>query len=244
MAAPLLVESAGVRLTVRHYYDFGADRPLVGGDLASADSWDALRTGSEGAFAMPATRAELEREADANAELRERGRAIARWLDARGVRTLASYGVGVGVLELWLLRLAPSLELRLTDFAPATVARLGGLFPEASVVQHDLRQGLPLEAAAHLLHRVDTELTDDEWLGLLSRFAGERVLVVATEIAGVRRIAAELVQRARRRHLTRAGWLRTRSAFEALWRPTHEATALRLHDLDAWALEPRRQKRP
>jgi hypothetical protein len=49
-----------------------------------------------------------------------------------------------------------------------------------------------------------------------------------------------LLLRIRSRRLTRAGWLRTRYAFEALWRDTHDAQPLRLYDLEGWALTPRR----
>jgi muconolactone delta-isomerase len=73
----------------------------------------------------------------------------------------------------------------------------------------------------------------------MRRFAAERVLVVATEVATPRRLLYELLLRLRRRHLSRAGWLRTRGAFEALWRETHDARPLRLQDLDGWALTPR-----
>ena len=65
------------------------------------------------------------------------------------------------------------------------------------------------------------------------------MLVVATEVATPRRLLQELLLRLRSRGLSRAGWLRTRDAFEALWRDTHDARPLRLHDLDGWALDPR-----
>jgi muconolactone delta-isomerase len=65
------------------------------------------------------------------------------------------------------------------------------------------------------------------------------VIVAATEVATARRLVSEVLLRIRRRHATRAGWLRTRDSFEALWRETHEAEPLRLYDLDGWALTPR-----
>jgi hypothetical protein len=228
-----------MRITMRHYYDFGADRSIVGDDLVRPGAWDALRTQTSGPFALPATRDELEGIADEHAELAERAREIDRLLDAKGVEALASYGVGGGPLELWLQRLRPERRLLLTDYAPQTVERLRRLFPEADVRVHDLARDPPLEADAHLLHRVDTELTNREWRELLRRFTDETLLVVATEVATLPRLAAELVGRVRRRGLSRAGWLRTRGAFEALWLPTHEASGVRLHDLDGWVLEPR-----
>jgi hypothetical protein len=225
-------------LTVRHVFDFGDDRELVGEDLVRPERWDALRTQTAGAFAIARDRAELERTLDARPELAARASAVARAVRAQGAASLASYGVGGGVLELGLLR-AGLTPLTLTDYAPATVVRLRELLPEASAQVHDLRLDPPLPVDLHLFHRVDTELADEEWRAVFRRFAAEPVLLVAAEVADLRRVAAELLHRARlRRRATRAGWLRTRPTFEALWRETHRATPLRLHDLEGWLLDP------
>jgi hypothetical protein len=228
-----------MRLTIRHHYDFGADRGLVGDDVVTPQSWDALRTQTSGPFAAASSRDELARTAEERPEIGERARAIDRWLEANGIGTLASYGVGGGVLEWWLERLRPERRLLLAEYAPETFERLRQLFPDAEVHRHDLLADPPLPADAHLFHRVDTELTNIEWREALRRFAGERVLVVATEIATPRRLLGELLLRLGSRNLSRAGWLRTRGAFEALWRETHNALPLGLYDLHGWALTPR-----
>jgi hypothetical protein len=228
-----------MRITIRHHYDFGAERELVGDDLVRPESWDALRTQTRGPFAAASSREELARTAQERPELGERAQEIDRWLEENGVGTLASYGVGGGVLEWWLERLRPERRLLLAEYAPGTLQRLRMLFPTAEVHRHDLLADPPLPADAHLFHRVDTELTNAEWHAALRRFAGEPVLVVATEVATPRRLLEELLLRRQRGRLTRAGWLRTRGAFEALWRDTHDARPLRLHDLEGWALTPR-----
>jgi hypothetical protein len=106
-------------------------------------------------------------------------------------------------------------------------------------VSHNLLADPPLTADVHLFHRVDTELTDAEWHTTLRRFEHETVLVVASEVATTRRLVQELLLRVRRRQLSRAGWLRTRDAFEVLWTGTHDAEPLMLHDLQGWALTAR-----
>jgi hypothetical protein len=240
VAADVLVASIGLRITLRHHFDFGPDRPVVGDDLVRPEAWDALRTQTDGAFSLAGSREELDRAAEERPEIGERARAIETWLREGSVRTLASYGVGGAVLEAWLQRLDPERRLLLADYAPETVERLRALFPRGEVVRHDLLVDPPLTADAHLFHRIDTELSDEQWAEVLRRFARETVLVVATDVATARSFAQELLLRARSRRLTRAGWLRNRSAFEALWSETHDATPLRLHDLEGWALTPRR----
>jgi hypothetical protein len=224
-----------VRLAIPHYFDFGADRGLVGDGLAGAERWDALRLRSRGAFALPATRRELDVRADGDAVARERARAI----DALAAQaSTASYGAGTATAELWLRRLRPDRRVVVTEFAPETVARLAALLPELEVRRHDLRSDPPVDADLHLFHRIDTELDDDTFRGVLARFSRERLLVVATELLGARAVARELRTRLRG-NATRAGLVRSRGAFEALWVPTHEATRVRIHDLHGWLLEPR-----
>lgn len=229
-----------MRLTVRHDYDFAGDRALVGDDLVRPEAWDALRTQTTGPFGLPAERATWIAGAEANADVAARADVIDRWLREAGADCVASYGVGAGQLEWLLHRRAPERRLVATDFGPDTVARLGDLFVEATVRTHDLLRDAPLRADVHLLHRIDTELTDDEFRAVLRGFAGERVLVVAAGVLTPLDVALTLVQRVRRRgHLTHAGWARNRAAFETLWGPTHDAVALTVHDLAAWDLRPR-----
>jgi hypothetical protein len=228
-----------VRVTIVHRFDFGAERSLVGDNLVRPEAWDALRTRTEGPFALPADREGLERGADERPEIGARMERLAAWLDRSGARSIASYGAGVALPELWLERLRPELELTLTDYAPETVQRLTTLLPEADVRRHDLLADPPLDADLHLFHRIDTEFTNRQWRDVLRRFARVRVVVVATEIIGGRRVLAEIRRWPLTRRATHAGWIRNRAAFEALWKPTHEAQRLQLGDLQGWALTPR-----
>ena len=226
-----------MRLTVRHSFDFGIDRDLVGSDLVRPEAWDAVRLHTGGPFALPADRAAWEAQAEAASQLPARAQAIRGWARSAGARRLVSYGVGTAMLEFHLHRIDPDLFLTITDYAPETVQRLRSLFAEVEVRHHDLRSDGPLGADVHLLHRIDSELSDEEWLGLLARFRGERLLVVATEVAEVRRVLLELLLRVRRPGASRAGWLRTRDAFEGLWQPTHDARPIRIVDLWGWDLD-------
>lgn len=232
----------GLRLTIRHYYDFGVDRHIVGDDLVNPEAWDGLRTKTSGVFAIPSTRDEFIRVAEGRADIGARASAIDGWLTKQGTHVVASYGVGAAALEWWLYKLRPTRKLIVTDYGEKTVGRLATLFPEAESRYHDLLRDEPLSADAHLFHRIDTELDDRAWRDVFARFAEARVLVVATEVLDVKRSLLELKNRPilRRRRASRAGFMRTRGAFEALWEQTHLAQRLRMHDLQAWALSPRR----
>ena len=230
-----------MKLTLRHYYDFGPHRPVVGADLVTPDAWDALRIKTTGAFSIPTTRAEFLRVAEERHDIAERARAIDSWLEERGARVVASYGVGGATLEWCLLRLRPERKLILTDYGKATVERLAGLFPEADVRFHDLRRDEPLGANVHLFHRVETEFSNSEWREVLQRFRRVPLLVVAADVLDLRRLLIELRNRPalRRRGATKAGFIRTRAALEALWRSTHDARRVQMYDLEGWELLPR-----
>jgi hypothetical protein len=230
-----------MRITLPHYFDFGADRALVGDDLVRPEAWDALRTQTDGPFSLPATREDWEQVADERADIRDRAKAIDALLESRGVSRLASYGVGGAPLECWLKRLAPDRELIVTEYAPATVERLRSVFPEADVRAHDLFADPPVDAAIHLFHRVDTEFSNQQWRSIFSAFRNESVLLVASEVATSERVVAVLksLPGSRLRRATRAGVIRNAAAFEALWRKTHVGRRVRVNDLVAWELEPR-----
>ena len=100
-----------MRLTIRHKFDFGADRALVGNDLVRPEAWDALRTQTDGPFALPATREEWERvgrRATGDPRPRQGDR---RAPDDLGAESLASYGVGGAPLECWLDQPRPGARL-------------------------------------------------------------------------------------------------------------------------------------
>lgn len=151
---------------------------------------------------------------------------------------MCSYGVGVAYLERNLLLAAPELELTCTDFAPRAVERLRGLFQEATFVLHDLRTDPPLDSDLHLFHRLDTEFSDDEWPEVFARFRAP-VLVVATELLGLRNIARELLAFVRHPRASKAGWIRSEDALRALWSASHEDRRVELYDLPGYVLTPR-----
>ena len=224
-----------------HLVDLGPDARLVGRALDGAADWDALRTATTGPFALPADPAQWRAEADARLELETRMRVVLVEARRLEVRSIASYGVGSALPELWLHRLAPDIALTLTDVGPATVARLRTLFPEASVAEHDLRTDPPLPADLHVFHRIDTELTNRAWRAVLGRFRRATVVLVATDVLSPARMRLELraLPHRWRAGWQRAGWSRTEGSFESLWRRTHDARELDLGDLRGWLLTPR-----
>jgi hypothetical protein len=228
-----------VRMTIRHVYDFGDDRALVGDDLVRPEAWDALRTRTNGPFAMADSAEEAERQARAHPELVHRADALAAWLAREEIARMVSYGAGGGALELLVAPHTHAPELVLTDYGPETVARLRRVVPGADVVHHDLLVDAPLEGDLHLFHRIDTEFDNGQLRAILRRFADRHVLVIATGAVTPLEALREVAYRFRNRHVSRAGWRRTAATFEALWRPTHEARRLTVHDLPAWDLRPR-----
>ena len=95
----------------------------------------------------------------------------------------------------------------------------------------------------HLFHRVDTELSNQDWHSVFARFARCRILVVAAQALTFVEARGTVVTRIRRLvhpvPTARAGYMRTKGAYRSLWHATHEARPLDL-DLWAWELVPRR----
>jgi hypothetical protein len=229
-----------MRMTIRHVYDFGDDRAVVGDDLVRPEAWDALRTRTDGPFAMADSAEAAQRQALAHPELVARADALAGWLRRERVGRLVSYGAGGGTVELLVSRHEGAPQLVLTDYGPETVERLRRVVPAAQVLRHDLRVDAPADGDVHLFHRIDTEFDNRQLRAILRRFVDRRVLVIATGTVTPVEALQEVAYRFRNRNVSRAGWRRTRPTFEALWRRTHDAKALTFHDLPAWDLRPRR----
>jgi hypothetical protein len=224
-----------VRVTVRHTYDFGADRERIGDNLVRPDAWDAART-LEGPFGLAPTREAWERSA-ARPDLRATAADIVAIVRELGARSLCSHGVGTAALEWNLHTVAPELRLVCTDYAPRTVERLQALFPEAEVVLHDLASEDVPSADVHLMHRIDAELADDVWRRVFARLPGP-VLFVPNVVLDVRATLRELARRLGRRRLTRAGWFRNEAALRALWADSHTERRVTVGGADAFLLEP------
>jgi len=225
-----------VKLKVRHVFDFGMARDAVGVDLAQPGAWDAARERADG-FVLPHEREEWEALAD-DERLRCRARSIAAIADELGARSLASYGVGTGVLERAIAGAAPELKLFCTDAALRTTARLEELFTEASVARHDLRHDPPLDVDLHLMHRLDAEFADDEWQRIIARFEQPIVFVpnlLLDLVTAVKEIARRLVSP----HATRAGWYRNADALRDLWSATHADRPVSIGDAPAFVLKRR-----
>jgi hypothetical protein len=227
-----------VRITIPHYFDFGADRELVGNDLVRPEAWDALRTKTTGPFAIADTPAGWEAIAKAHPILGDRAEAIESLIDSRGGGSIASYGVGGASLEYWLSRRDPERRLLIGEYAPDTVERLRTITSGAEVHHHDLLADPPLDADWHLFHRIDTEFSNSQWRQVLENFRDQRVLVAASEVIGLRDAMREL-RRGMSRGSTNSGRLRNRAAFEALWRRTHDSEPVAIADLQGWVLTPR-----
>jgi hypothetical protein len=227
-----------MRLTVRHRFDFGSDRELVGDDLVRPEAWDALRTRTSGPFALAGTREAWERAADERPELEARARRLEAVFARHDAHRLASYGVGGATLECWLKRMAPDRDLVVGDYAPATIERLRPIFPEAECVVHDLSADPPLDADLHLFHRVETEFDNAQWREIFERFSSASIVFVAAGELDLRGALNEVRKGLRPGH-ARAGWARTRAAIEALWRRTHEGVPVDAGDLPAWELRPK-----
>jgi hypothetical protein len=212
-----------VRVTLRHRFDFGDTKRVVGADLVQPSAWDAVRE-TAGPFGLPAERSEWEQTA-AQPELARRAADIVAVVRSCSARSLCSHGVGTGLLELNIHRAAPSLDLACTDYAPRTTERLRRLFPEARVIAHDLGSGEPPPADLHLMHRIDTELDTSTWMRVFPRFSTP-ILLVPVLLLGLERMVKELGLRLLRPGATRAGWVRTEDALRALWAPTHDDEAV------------------
>lgn len=226
-----------MRLAIRRVYDFGAEKEIVGPTLLTPEAWDAVRR-LPGAFELEDSR-QAWLEAGAAEPYPSRATAAADVFRRLGAGSVCSHGVGTALLEQRLHVHEPELRLTCTDFAPETIARLTRLFDGVELVVSDLRDAASLPAAdAHLMHRLDQELTREEWHDVFARLAAP-VLFVPSEILTPRSAAKELARRVIRPRATNAGLFRNEAALRDLWSHWYDDDRVAFADEAAYLLTPR-----
>ncbi len=239
----------GLRLTVAHHSAFNRSLGLDADGLRSAASWDVLRTAEpSGNFGFGSSRVEWAQRALTSVGLRARAAAIVTLLRDWNAAKLVSVGVGTGTLEYLIKHAAPDVRMRCGDFAPTGVALLKERFVECDWIglmslAEPAWVGSTDEVV--LLHRVDMELTDDEWphlFTLLGQRGCERVILVPCGLLTTWTLARELYKAIRAatrgQVLRRAGFLRTQSRMRQLFEPDYQVTrVVATGDLPIWALE-------
>jgi hypothetical protein len=98
-----------------------------------------------------------------------------------------------------------------------------------------------VRADLQLLHRVDTEFTNEELRGLFARFE-QPVLFVPGEFLRLNSLLREVLVRAIARDASRAGYIRTRAALEGLWKETHSHSSLRVGAASAYLVRPSHER--
>lgn len=226
-----------MRLAVRRVYDFGAERSEVGSTLLSPEAWDAVRR-LPGAFRLADSREEW-LAAGSTEPYISRATAVVGVASQLGAGSLCSHGVGTALLEQQVQHFAPEIALTCTDFAPDTVERLRSLFEGVELVQSDLRdvESLP-QADLHLMHRLDQELSREEWHSVFASLSSS-VLFVPSEILTPVAAVKELVRRVLRPQATSAGLFRNEAALRDLWAPWFGDRRVAVADEAGFLLTPR-----
>lgn len=242
-------------LTLRQHHAFGTATELLNnGELASSESWDALRS-NHPHFVIPSNREDwlaglAETKDGQDLALKDRAGDIVDLLHAKNITDLHSVGVGGGALEYFIKLRDPASRLTASDYNPDGVARLRDLFVECdSVRQFDIAQGDWTEvqpeprSSAVLMYRVDPHFTDVEWKSIFDRLASSRIhrilFIPATEISFQYLIFNFLkggtdLASGKRRAFT--GYMRSAKAFQALWGDSYIHQKIKLGGLSSYWL--------
>ena len=181
-----------MKLTIKHYYDFGEDAELVGESLLSGGSWDRVRLEAkgpavDGAFALSRDRAGWLRRCGESPHVMSAVRQIAEVIRAKGFSAIVSVGAGRACVEYHLKNQLPSIHLTCTELSPRVVQALRDTFSECDHVGvfdfTSAQWPSVADGTVYLLNRVDTELDDEQWkrvFGNMSQSGVRHALVIAT----------------------------------------------------------------
>lgn len=224
-----------MHLTLKHYVPLGVN---VSGSLAnSSEAWDALRE-SDTVYGLPNTRAEWVRRAE-----QQPGRRAAKAIVGLGYARITSHGVGCGWLEYDIKKYA--VHLTCTDIAPRGLAALEKLFTECDAFEvfDIMSPSWPRPDDLHLLHRVDTEASDDQWRTIfanMDRSGLRHVVFVPSEMIGpigaLRHVAKRVRNRLKGQKETHTGWVRSEATFRSFFPASYKVRKVGLGDLTGFLL--------
>lgn len=243
-------------LTREHYFACAAsDR----GEIIAIDSakdWDILRA-KDPHFSVKEDRAEwllacesIRKKDGQDGRLKQRAADIVHLFERYGITSVYSLGVGGAGLEYQIKKLAPEVNLVVSEFAPDNVRRLKNVFVEADGVEcfdilHDSfgRMGGERHGSLCLIYRMDPSLTNEEWRNTFNRMKKEgvrRVLFIPSSLLTLRSLAQRTLQqfkwRIKQRPVVFAGYLRSKKAFQRFWRDMYQAEEIELGGLTGFLL--------
>lgn len=215
-----------MKLTIRHYYDFGGLSQDIGQALDNADSWDTLRLQDgmvDNVFAIPASRQAWERGCYAQALVESHAQAIAQFVRGNFVR-INSYGVGPGFLEFFIKKQLPEVFVQCSDYTARSIDRLRQVFTEADeIIQFDMLNDSwsnDGSRALYLFYRIDTAFDNKQWRTILANMCKNRIahiLFVPCEFLTFQRFLSQKLKYFFYKFLGKkiifAGYLRTKSQF-------------------------------
>lgn len=214
-----------LKVTIKHYFDFGGMSQTVNGHMHNAQAWDVLRLESapSNIFAIPGERQEWLKRCHQERFVEEQAGGIADIIRGRFTR-VNSYGTGPGFLEFFIKQECPDIFLQCSDYTVKSMERLRRVFTEADeIVAFDMLNG-PWQntgkSTLHLLYRVDTVLDNDQWRSVFEKMSSARigyVLFFPCEFLTPRRWLKQIIKHRLwpllGKRLAFAGYLRTKAQF-------------------------------
>ncbi len=225
--------------TMYHYFPFESKGKLKGEQLASAESWDVLRSEDEH-FSISINREEWLRASlgqvrkdGQDGGFIERAKEIADFLERNNIKELYSVGVGGAGLEYQIKKHLPNLFLSCTEYSTVSVDRLKKVFTEANAIEFfDIKNGewkklLGSESSKSkmvLMYRIDIDFSNESMREIFESMYGsgvENVLIilcgVVTFRGAINRIKNRMIWKLKRIKYAFVGYLRSKNTYPTFW---------------------------
>lgn len=231
-------------ITIKHYYNFNK---AINGDniLICQDGWDSVRLDTEDTpFSIPYSVEAYESKLMKTYAVE--ANEICDVINENNFHSIFSIGYGCGFLEANIKKKMPDVHVACSDFNPKSVNQLKSVmtyYDELNTFDITKDQFPIKDSQLYLLFRIDTELSDKEWMQAFNRMAEEKVdsiLIVATELLTPQRFIKESIKGVLRniKGYTFCGYIRSKANFKALWDRSYRIEKeLKIGSLDAFLLK-------
>ncbi len=218
-------------MKIRHYYGFGNEAAKnMKSTKLDVNAWEFLRRNHTGAgdFSIEKTRKAWVQNCMRKSDYQRAAQIICHIIRQHNWESAVSLGVGKGILEYYLKKNIPTLDLKCTDFTPDSLALLTSVFTECDRFStFDLLNGDYAELENEdvvIINRLSTEFSKRQWKEIFEKLYDSNIrniLYIPTEILDLRMIIAEkrntLTNVLQGRKNIFCGWMYTRREFTSFF---------------------------
>lgn len=218
-------------MVIKHYYAFGNKiTNTINQNKLDRNAWEDLRKSNKSPkeFVIEKTRKDWFQNCSRQLNYRKTAKIICSLIKRNNWRKIVSLGVGKGILEYYIKKNLPEVDLKCTDFTPESLQLLRNVFTECNrFSSFDMLSNNYIELENEnvvIINRLSTEFSKNQWKEIFEKLYLSNIhniLYIPTEILTLKMIINEkknqIINLLQGKKNIFCGWMYTQNEFESFF---------------------------